>query len=525
MTISTLKHLLLVTGLATASLATANAQSVLKIMDSGDINQLDPLFSTAYPARDMSYLIWDTLFSMDKDLNPKPQMVDTFDISADGKTYSFTLRAGLKFHDGGMVTTKDVIASIKRWMTKDSLGSEISKRLVSLDAVDDNTFKLVLKEPFAQVLSGLGRMTAYPLFIMPERIANTPIGKLTEWVGSGPFKLVRDQWVPGSKFVVEKNKDYVPRQEPPDNLAGGHIAGVDRIERIVFPDNTAAVNALLAGEIDYMTAVPTEFLPTLEKDAAFKIANYPLPGSSVQIVLNHTLPPFDNIKVRQAVQYAVNQTDMMTALYGDRKNIWEPCPAIFMCGGPYETSVNSDRYMKQDFAKAKALLKEAGYDGTPVLYLHPTDTRLQMEGGTVLIDALRKAGFTVTDQQMDTATMFSRRNNKKPVAEGGWNIFHTAFNGDAMQDPLTNPFVTGTCDKAFVGWPCDKDLQAAWQEFLLAPDKAARKAAADAIQARSNEIVTFIPGGQFFYVSGWSSKLKGVIVGNIVTYWNISKDK
>ena len=520
------KELTLVASIAlcAAQALPAHAESVLRISNDGDITQLDPLFSTAYPPRDMSYLIWDTLFSMDSTLTPRPQMVDSYTISKDGLTYSFTLRNQLKFHDVAPVTSKDAVASIKRWMGKDSLGMEIAKRMASLSVVDDKSFKLVLKQPFGQVLNGLGRMTAYPLFVMPERMANTPIGKLTEWVGSGPFKLVKDQWIPGVKFVVEKNKDYVPRSEPANNLSGGKIPGVDRIERLMFSDPTRAANALLAGEIDYITLTPTEMLPVFESSGKTESLALPLPGTSMQIVPNHTLPPFDKIKVRQALQYVVNQTDLMSALYGDRPGVWRTCPAIFMCGGPYESDANSERYMHQNFDKAKALLKEAGYDGTPVLYMHPMDSRLQNEGGTVLVQAMRKAGFVVKDEQMDSATFFSRRNNNGPVAKGGWNLFLTAFNGDAMQDPLTNPYVTGACEKAFVGWPCDKELQDDWQEFLLATAPAARKAAAVKIQTRSNEIVTFIPGGQFTYISSWSKKLKGIVKGNVVVYWNITKN-
>lgn len=512
----------LAAAIAIMSTVPASAESVLKLRDSGDINQLDPLFSTAYPPRDMSYLIWDTLFSMDSNLEPQPQMVGDFSISDDGLIYDFTLRADQVFHDGAPVTSADVIASIERWMTKDSLGMEIQKRMASLEAVDDTSFRITLNEPFGQVLNGLGRMTAYPLFIMPERMAKTPIGELTEWVGSGPFKLVQDEWVPGVKFVVAKNEAYVPRDEPADNLAGGKIPGVDRIERIVFPDGVSAANALIAGEIDYMTAAPTEFLPLMD-DAGVIHKPLPLPGASVQIVLNHTIPPFDNVKVRQAFQYAINQTEILTALYGDA-DVWKTCPAIFMCGSPYETDINSERYMGQDFEKARALLEEAGYDGTPVLYMHPTDGRLWNEGGTVIIAALREAGFEVIDEVMESATMFSRRNNKGPVSEGGWNAFHTAFNGDAMQDPLINPYVTGACEDAFVGWPCDDELQARWQAFLGASTADERKTAATALQERSNEIVTFIPGGQFGYVSAWSPKLSGIVEGNILVYWNITKE-
>jgi peptide/nickel transport system substrate-binding protein len=510
------------TVLSAAMTLTAHAESVLRIRDVGDIQQMDPLLSTNYPMRDMAYLIWDTLFAMDDHFQVQPQMVDTYTISPDKKTYDFTLRKGLIFHDGVPVTSADVIASINRWMGKDSLGQEISKRLDKLEATGDTSFRIVLKEPFGQLLNGLGRMTAYPLFIMPERIAKTPIGeKLPALIGSGPFKFA--EWQPGVKFVVEKFEGYIPRNEPPSNLAGGKIAKVDRIERITIPDDTSAVNALLAGEIDYVTEAPYDQLPLVESDPNLADAAKPQLGKSLQIVLNHTQPPFDNIKIRQAVQLALNQQDFMTTLLGDHKDLYQLCPAIFMCGGPYETDINSDRYMHPSPEKAEALLKEAGYDGTPITFLHPTDQQFQRDMGTVLVQALRKVGFTVNDQQMDLASMFSRRNNKGAPSEGGWNMFLTAFGGDAMMDPLTNPYVTGACDKAFVGWPCDTELQARWKAFLLADTPEARKAAAVKIQERSNEIVTFIPMGQYYGKSAWNKSLSGMIKSPLQIYWNIEK--
>lgn len=517
---------LIASGLAIALLAhgPVAAETTLRVKYDGDIKQLDPLFTSSYPTRDMAYMIFDTLFSMDGDYKPQPQMVESWTLSEDQKTYSFTLRDGLAFHDGSPVTSADVIASIRRWMEKDSMGAEIEKRLVSLDPDGASGFTLVLSEPFGRVIEGFGRMTAYPLFVMPERIAQIPASEeLREFVGSGPFKLAVDAWVPGVQMVVVKNEAYIAREETPTGLAGGKLAKVDRVERITFNDDMSAVNALLAGEIDYMAPVPPEMLPILESDPDIEWAKAPILGKNWQVILNHTQPPFDNVKVRQAVQYVVDQQNMMTAIFGDRTDLYMVCGALFMCGGPYETDVGSERFMNPSVEKAAELLKEAGYDGTPLYYLHPMDNKIHRDGGTVLIAALRQAGFVVEDVQMDVATMFSRRANKGTPAEGGWNIFMTGFAGDALMDPLTNPFMTGACEKAWIGWPCDEELQQLWQDFLLAESDESRHAIAIDLQARANEIVTYIPIGQFNDLAAWRSNVSGMVPGPMLTLWNVEK--
>jgi len=502
----------------------AAAESVLRIKYDGDIKQLDPLFTSSYPTRDMAYMIFDTLFSMDGDYRPQPQMVKEWSLSQDQKTYSFVLRDGLVFHNGAPVTVADVIASIKRWMDKDNMGDEIKKRLVSLEDTGNNGFTLVLSEPFAHVIGGFARMSAYPLFIMPQAIAQTPASEeIREFVGSGPFKLVADEWMPGVRMVLVKHEAYIPRDEPPSGLAGGKIAKVDRVERITFSDDMSAVNALLAGEIDYIAPLPPEMLPILEADPDIEWTKAPILGKNWQVILNHTQPPFDNVKIRQAVQYVVNQQDIMRAFFGDRDDLYMLCGALFMCGGPYETDAGSERFMSPSVEKAQALLAEAGYDGTPIHYLHPMDGKNQRDGGTVMVQALRQAGFMVEDIQIDTATMFSRRANKGKPEEGGWNIFITGFAGDALMDPLTNPFMTGACEKAWIGWPCDQSMQDLWQGFLASQTDEERYDIAVKLQIRANEIVTYIPMGQFNDLAAWRKNISGQVPGAILTLWNVEK--
>jgi peptide/nickel transport system substrate-binding protein len=507
------------------SIGPASAQqNVLRIKMVGDLKQIDPIWTTAFPVRDMAYLVWDTLFAMDKEYKIQPQMVGKYEISADQKIYTLTLRDGLKWHDGGDVTSTDCIASLERWMTKDSLGSELKKYIDRFEVVDAKTFRLVLREPWGLTLAALGKPSSYVPFMMPERLAKTPSDKdVTQPIGSGPYMMKMDEWAPGAKAVYVKNPNYVPRAEPPSFMAGGKVAKIDRIERIHIPDEVSAVNALIAGEIDYMEGVPPDLLPLIENSANVKMMIRDPLGKSIQVVLNHLQPPFNNVKLRHAVQHALNQKDIQQAYFGNRSELYKICPAMFFCGAPYETDVNSERYMKQDFGKAQVLLKEAGYDGTPIVVLHNSDQKEFDDYLTVIVQSLRKAGFTVDDQRIDVASVFSRRASKAPAKEGGWHLFATGWGGVDLMNPATNVFMTGACDKAWFGWPCDEELQKLRASFFVAATDAERKEIAMKLQARANEVVTFIPMGQNFVVGARSMKLDGIIGGPVSSFWNITK--
>lgn len=514
----------LAAALALAALGgAAGAETVLRIKMTGDLQQIDPIWTTSYPVRDMSYLIYDTLFSTDADYAVQPQMVDSWSLSEDGRTYSFTLREGLKWHDGAPVTATDCIASLERWMQKDTLGGVLRSHLDHFEMVDDRSFRLVLKEPWGLTLAALGKISSYVPFMMPERLARTPPDKAnTEAIGSGPFMMKMDEWVPGARIVYVRNPDYVPRGEPASMMAGGKIAGVYRIERIVFPDEVSAVNALIAGEIDYMEGVPPDMLPLLEASPDVVVGTRGILGNSAQIVLNHLQPPLDDVRVRHAIQWAVNQREMMTAFFGDRSDLFVLCPSLLYCGGPYTSDANSERMTGHDPAKARALLAEAGYDGTPLVVMHPTDDKFQDDIVSVLVQQLREAGFEVDDRRIDVATMFSWRTSKEPVANGGWHIFHTGWSGIDLMNPATNVFMTGACDKAWFGWPCDSEMQELRAAFFAAATEEERHDIAVRMQARAQDVVPYVNGGQRMQMSAWRKAVTGIIEAPVPVLWNAS---
>ena len=225
-------------GAVIANTASADQTTLRAVMHS-DLKIVDPIWTTAYISRNYGYMVYDTLFAMDEDLSVKPQMVERYAISDDGLIYRFTLREGLLWHDGAPVTPDDMIASIRRWGQRDSMGQLMMASVESMTALDELTFELRLKEPYGLVLPSLAKPSSNVPFMMPKRVAETPADQqISDYVGSGPFVFEKDQWAPGDKAVFTKFEGYVPRDEAPSWLAGGKAAKVDRVRMGLDPGSS-----------------------------------------------------------------------------------------------------------------------------------------------------------------------------------------------------------------------------------------------------------------------------------------------
>src|SRR5665213_3464720 len=348
------------------AISPANAKTIVAVMHS-DLRVIDPGFTTAYITRDHGYMVYDTLLAMDENFKVQPQMAD-WKISDDKLTYTFTLRDGLKWHDGAPVTAEDCVASLKRWARNDSMGQKLMDFTASIEATDPKTITLKLKEPYGLVLESIGKPSSFVPFMMPKRLAETPLDKpVPELIGSGPFKFVQAEFQPGVKAVFEKNKDYVPRKEPPSWTAGGKVVKVDRVEWITMADAQTAVNALQAGDIDFMENPSFDILPVLAANPDIKVETLNKLGFQTLGRMNFLFPPFDNVKVRRAALKAVNQKEVLDALVGNPE-YYKTCGAVFVCGTPLATDVDSDTIVKgTGMAEAKKELAASGYDGTPVV--------------------------------------------------------------------------------------------------------------------------------------------------------------
>ncbi|MBV9861537.1 MAG: ABC transporter substrate-binding protein [Alphaproteobacteria bacterium] len=500
---------------------------VLKVIPEVDLKILDPIWTTATVTSTHGLLVYDTLFAVDRKQQVHPQMVEKFGRDDDGLTWHFTLRDGLGWHDGTPVTARDCVASIRRWAARFGLATTMMQRTERLDAVDDKNFVLKLKEPFALVPETLGNPTQLG-FMMREKDAETdPFTQLKTAVGSGPFIFLAEEWRPGASVAYRRNPNYKPRSEPADGYAGGKVAHLERVEWTVIPEPSTATAALTTGEMDYWTNPAPDNIPQLHGAADIALGLLDPLGWQLHVRMNSLAKPFDNPKARQGLQMMVeSQQEAYLTATGFTGELGEVCLAPFVCGSPNETMVGTDRFKKYDPDRIKALFKEGGYTGTPIVVMDPTDQPHLHMVAQVLNEHLGQLGLSPDLQSMDWSTLVSRRPIKDPPpANGGWHIFPTAWPSSAMMNPVVNAPLDTSCDgKNWFGWPCDEELLKLRLAYLAAPDAAARKTAIEALQLRFFESAPYAYAGQYFPPIAYrKDRVRNPIGLGSPVFWNLEK--
>ncbi len=511
--------------LAMPSLAGAQNARVLRFVPQANLSSLDAVAGTQYVVRNASLLIWDTLFGVDSNVDPKPQMVEGYDLSQDKLTWTFKLRDGLRFHDGEPVLSRDVVASLNRWMARDTMGQRIKATLNAMEAVDDRTVRLRLSKPFPKMLFALGKGNAPTPEIMPERIAKTdPFQLITEYIGSGPMVFKKDEWVPGSKAVFERFAGYNPRAEAGDWLSGGKRMMFDRIEWLILPDDATKAAALQNGEVDWWENPIPDLVPLLKRNRNINVDISDPLGNIGSFRINHLHPPFNDVRVRRAVMMALSQEDYMRAVVGDDDELWKPLPSFFTPGTATWSDAGGELLTgPRKYDEAKKLLAEAGYKGEPVVLCVATDVQITKAQGDVTADLLGKIGMKVDYQALDWGTVGARRAKKDPPGQGGWNIFHTWHAGADCINPAPYTALDAGGDKAWFGWPKSEAVQSAIATWYDAPDQAAEKAAMAAIDTASMENVTYIPTWFFLMYQAWRKNVSGVVKAPFPVFWGVQK--
>jgi peptide/nickel transport system substrate-binding protein len=523
--LATLGSLIAATAITFNALPASAQTKTLKVVAHADVKILDPTFTTAYITRNFGYMVYDMPFGQDEKGVPKPQMVDKYTTSKDGKLWSFTLRPGLKFSDGTDVTSADLVASMQRWTSRDSIGRAMTAiSSPEWKALDAKTFTLTLKEPFGMVLQGMSKPSGFPPVVMPERLAKMPTtSPLTEVIGSGPFIFKRDEWVPGNKLVFVRNPNYVGRAEPPSALAGNKQSKFDRVEWLYLPDANSAVAALKKGEVDWVEQVPPDYIIPLRTDSNVKLGA----SGSWQgwMVMNQLHPPFNNPKIRQAVLKAVSQERFMAAMGYPLDMRVTNCATYFICGSPNETFAGAEPYRTPDVAKAKQMLAEAGYKGEKVVLLVPSDVTYLNAEGLMAAQTLKNMGMNVDIQTSDWATIGARRAKRDAPEAGGWSMYVTVAGGFDADSPITNAYLSASCGNGLPGWPCDKQLDELRLAWLKESNPTKRRVLLDAFHARAFEAVPYVNVGQYSPAFALRKEIKGFdkLWGGLPLVWMLDK--
>ena len=335
-------------------------------------------------------------------------------------------------------------------------------------------------------------------FVVPEHVAKSdPFKQNTETIGSGPLKFVKSEFVPGSLVVYEKNKDYVPRNEPAEWTSGGKVMYFDRVEWKVIPDAATASAALQNGEVDWYEQVHPDLVAPLRKDPNIAIGSANPTGFNAVLRFNHLHPPFNNVGIRRAVMMAVSQEDYMPAITGNDPSAYRACHSMLPCGTKFAREKIGNPVMQGNVDRARAMLAEAGYKGEKVVVISPSDFPTIGPLGEVTHDTLTRMGMNVEFISTDWGTVTQRRASRERVEKGGWSVQHTWGSTSTIGNPVSQFFMRGLGDAGWSGWFRNEMIEDLAEAWMLAPDDAARAKVANAMQEEAFRTVPSVPLGQF----------------------------
>lgn len=340
-------------------------------------------------------------------------------------------------------------------------------------------------------------------------------------VGSGPFRFKADERIVGARIVYERFDGYKPRETGVSEwTAGPKIVHFDRIEWQVVPDAATAANALQAGEVDWWELPLPDLLPKLRSVKGITV-EIPNPTGQIPVLrMNQLHPPFDNPAIRRALLSAVSQSDYLTAVVGDDPAL-QHTPAGFFCPGTPMASDAGMSALKGDVAGARQAIIDAGYKGEPVVLLAPTDFQTLKALADVGADLMQRIGLKVDYQATDWGSVVTRRAKREPPSQGGWNVFHTFWDGLDHLNPATNVMLRGNGQDGAPGWPTAPKIEALRDEWLQATDETQQKSLAVQIQQQAFDTVPYVPLGQNFITTAYRG-LRGVKKG-FVMFWGVER--
>lgn len=470
---------------------------------------LDAQVTTIQSARHINLHIYETLYARDENGKAVPDLAEGATISPDGKTYTLTLRKGVKFHNGKVMTSADAAASLERYRKVGANASLLSE-VESISANGPNVLVIKLKKPQSTLLDTLASSTA-PLAIYPAEEAAKETNKIS-YIGTGPFKFA--EMVPDSHVKLERFKDYAPNPhyKKRDGFAGRKEVFLDTVTFRFMPEAGARVAALQSGDVHLVETVDGPTKKRLEKEKAFKV--YPLLPFSFQIIkLNHAAPPTDNLAFRQAVAAALDMEEIMSIAYPDIYQLdggW-----LYPKSADY-TETGLKAYNKPDIKKAKELLAKSNYKGEKITFLVDT-LRANTDTATVVQQRLAQIGVNVEIKVTDWPTAV-----KIGWSPKGWNLFAHGFGIQPFEG-------AGTVMSAWTGGQLhqkpDPEIDRLYAEYSAELDPVKGKNLFIKFQQHVIDDVIAIKVGNYGLFQVGSAKLSNFEPYRIPRMWGVWLDK
>ena len=464
--------------------------------------------------------IKESTFQLNAQYDPRPELVESWRTSADGLTWTFTLRDGVSFHNGDALTAEDVVGSIKRveghagmisTLVMDHQGGDYDSHWKALDRL---TYEMTLEKFSTFVLSAFTQPTITGQFIVPKSEWSRPVTDVNnDAVGTGSFKL--DQWIPGDRLIVSRYEDYSSPPGPPSWQAGRKVAFADRVEFIVVPDVAAQVGALKSGQLDIIsTPFGGDTADQMKDDPNIIIHTVKFGTARMSIWPKHSGEIFDDVRARQALRLALPSERIMTAAYGS-SSYWRTCASMWTCDTFWESDVDTQDYNVQDLTRARALIEEAGLVGAEVL-MPVRNLPLVSDPSRIVREVLEDLGMVVIWEDLDTGAWVER-----VITEDKWDLFVTTTSG------FKDPFIGNSVHFKKLGWIHDyadetnemtENLNKLFSENLTREEQ---KMVTDEVQRVFLRDLPLVPLGEGFKNLAVRTRIKGYIPHESVPMYNL----
>jgi peptide/nickel transport system substrate-binding protein len=470
---------------------------VLRVGNLGEPPALDAHWTTASITETLTNHLYEGLYSLDASNRPIPMLAEGQTLSRDGLTYTFKLRQGIKFHNGKEMTSEDVVASLARWGKQSIYGKALFAQVAEWKAVDKYTAEMRLKEKSAIVLISLAVPNNFGA-IYPKEIAEKfpPEIKVTEYVGTGPFKLA--EWKPDQYIRMVRFDDYKTRSEKPNGYGGGKTAHLDEVRWIPVPEVATRVAQVETGELEFADDLNLDAYDRLKKNPNVR----PLvskPYYWLVAVFNKKEGLMTNQKLRQAWQAALDIEPIMKNVAGGRAEFYRMDSSL----APVEitawhTKLAGLPWNERNREKARKLLQDAGYKKEPIRFMTTQEYKWMYDFALLTKQQLEDAGFTIDLQVVDWATLVKRRNNSKE-----YDVFTTGMG--AFYDPTHHIYLTAS----WPGWTTDEDILRLQAELARETDPKKRLALWEQQTRQFYEKVPVIRYGDLFGLRGIRNTVKG----------------